>query len=260
MLKIFSRNLVLLCSLCVLGCTKVGIHARPYTDTTDETPVGKLDFGWRLSGDRSVAPLQIFSDATRIWLQWGSQQTLPALIGLDEHGERVLPYRLQGPYAVIDGRWTQLQFRAGSLLARARRVAEPRAGGAVTTPPPQPSERTPVSLSVVYAVTPKDLHLRQALGRWASIADWRFQPDHRVQSLRIILLIPYAHSSGQPSYQIVPCSHVSIQIACCESYRYLNIAIAPLSKVRLYEDRSPSAGRNGASRLALWLCIAQALA
>ena len=187
MLKIFSRNLVLLCSLCVLGCTKVGIHARPYADTTDETPVGKLDFGWRLSGDRSVAPLQIFSDATRIWLQWGSQQTLPALIGLDEHGERVLPYRLQGPYAVIDGRWTQLQFRAGSLLARARRVAEPRAGGAVTTPPPQPIERTPVSLSVVYAVTPKDLHLRQALGRWASIADWRFQPDHWVVDVDIPL-------------------------------------------------------------------------
>ena len=187
MWKIFSRNLLLLFSLCVFGCTKVGTSSRPHTDSNIETPVGKLDFGWRLSGDRSVAPLQIFSDATRTWLQWGPQQPVPALIGVDEHAERVLPYRLQGPYAVIDGHWSQLQFRAGSLQARARRVVVPTANSTVAIPPPKPRDLTPIAASVIYAVTPKDLHLRQALGRWATIGGWRFQPEHWVVDVDIPL-------------------------------------------------------------------------
>lgn len=187
MSKIFARTLFLLFFLCVFGCTKVGTDSRPYADSTVETPVGKLDFGWRLSGDRSVAPLQIFSDASRIWLQWGSQQAVPALIGLDAHAERVLPYRIQGPYTVIDGHWSQLQFRAGSLQARARRVAAPSASSPVVPTPPTPRDPTPIASSVIYAVTPKDLHLRQALGRWASIGGWRFQPDHWVVDVDIPL-------------------------------------------------------------------------
>ena len=171
----------------MFGCTKVRTDSRPYTDSTVETPVGKLDFGWRLSGDRSVAPLQIFSDASRIWLQWGTQQTVPALIGLDAHAERVLPYRVQGPYTVIDGHWSQLQFRAGSLQARARRVVAPSASSPVAPSSPTPRDPTPIASSVIYAVTPKDLHLRQALGRWASIGGWRFQPEHWVVDVDIPL-------------------------------------------------------------------------
>ena len=138
MSKIFIQTLLLLFFLCMFGCTKVRTDSRPYADSTAETPVGKLDFGWRLSGDRSVAPLQIFSDASRIWLQWGTQQTVPALIGLDAHAERVLPYRVQGPYTVIDGHWSQLQFRAGSLQARARRAVAPSASSPVAATFPTP--------------------------------------------------------------------------------------------------------------------------
>lgn len=187
MWKIVGRTLLLLFALCVLGCTKVSNDSRPLTDSSVETPAGKLDFGWRLSGERSVAPLQIFSDASRTWLQWGSQQAVPAIVGLAEHTEHVLPYRLQGPYTVIEGHWSQLQFRAGSLQARARRVAAPKASSTVALSPPAPRDPTPIASSVVYAVTPKDLHLRQALGRWASIGGWRFQPEHWVIDVDIPL-------------------------------------------------------------------------
>ena len=187
MWKIVGRTLLLLFSLCVLGCTKVSNDSRPLTDSSVETPAGKLDFGWRLSGDRSVAPLQIFSDTSRTWLQWGAQQAVPAIVGLDGHTEHVLPYRLQGPYTVIEGHWLQLQFRAGSLQARARRVAVPKEDSTVAQSTPAPRDHTPIASSVVYVVTPKDLHLRQALGRWASIGGWRFQPEHWVIDVDIPL-------------------------------------------------------------------------
>lgn len=163
---------------------KTWVDAGPQNEAEFQSPVGRLDFGWRLSGDRSVAPLQIFSDASRTWLQWSPQQTLPALIGLDDQGERVLSYRQQGPYTVVEGQWSQLQFRAGTRQARARRAVVAPTAPSVPTPP---VDSAPVTTTAVYAVTPKDQHLRQALGRWASIGGWRFQPDHWVVDVDIPL-------------------------------------------------------------------------
>ena len=51
----------------------------------------------------------------------------------------------------------------------------------------KPAETEPISTTVVYAVTPKDQHLRQALGRWSAIGGWRFQPDHWVVDVDIPL-------------------------------------------------------------------------
>jgi hypothetical protein len=211
MWNILGRNLLLFLCLCIYGCARVGIDRVPGAERSAEQPTGKLDFGWRLSGDRTVAPLQIFSDSTRTWLQWSPQQTLPALIGQDQQGERVLSYRQQGPYTVVDGQWMQLQFRAGTRQARARRVHA--LSSEVSTPSskadaPQTQTQTqtqvqvpPVTVkstekllnasavapSVLYVVTLKDIHLRQALGRWASLAGWKFQPDHWVVDVDIPL-------------------------------------------------------------------------
>jgi len=213
MWNILGRNLLLFLCLCIYGCARIGIDRVPDPERSAEQPTGKLDFGWRLSGDRTVAPLQIFSDSTRTWLQWSPQQTLPALIGQDQQGERVLSYRQQGPYPVLDGQWMQLQFRAGTRQARARRVHA--LSSTVTTPasksdtphaqtqeqeqeqvqgPPANGKSAEKLLdasaappSVLYVVTPKDIHLRQALGRWASLAGWKFQPDHWVVDVDIPL-------------------------------------------------------------------------
>ncbi len=185
------RNLLVLLFVCLSGCTRHSYNDRVNADLNSEVPVGKLDFGWRLSGDRAIAPLQIFSDSQRIWLQWGPQQTLPALIGLDSQGERVLPYRQQGPYTVLDGPWVQLYFRAGTRQARARRLSgseqDDRLASVSAAPPVKSHEVVPVTESVTYAVTSKDVHLRQALGRWASIGGWRFQSDHWVVDVDIPL-------------------------------------------------------------------------
>ena len=194
MWTIFLRSLLFFSCLGITACTKTWVDIGTQDQTAVQSPVGKLDFGWRLSGDRSVAPLQIFSDATRTWLQWSPQQILPALIGLGEQGERVLSYRQQGPYTVVDGHWLQLQFRAGSRQARARRLVAAPAIASPPTPPvdaasviQKPADTPPVASTSVYTVTPKDQHLRQALSRWASIGGWRFQPDHWVVDVDIPL-------------------------------------------------------------------------
>ncbi len=194
MWTIFLRSFLFLSCLGITACTKTWVDAGAQDQTAVQSPVGKLDFGWRLSGDRSVAPLQIFSDAARTWLQWSPRQTLPALIGLSEQGERVLSYRQQGPYTVVEGHWSQLQFRAGTRQASARRlVATPTSSSAPTSSADtvpviqQPAQTQPVAQTSVYTVTPKDQHLRQALGRWASIGGWRFQPDHWVVDVDIPL-------------------------------------------------------------------------
>ena len=194
MWTIFLQSLLFLSCLGITACTKTWVDAGEQDQASVQSPIGKLDFGWRLSGDRSVASLQIFSDAARTWLQWSPKQTLPALIGLDEQGERVLSYRQQGPYTVVEGRWSQLQFRAGTRQASARRLAATSTDSSATTTPSapasviqQPAQTQPVTSTSVYTVTPQDQHLRQALGRWASIGGWRFQPDHWVVDVDIPL-------------------------------------------------------------------------
>jgi hypothetical protein len=188
-------------------------------------PSGKLDFGWKLSGDRAVAPLQVFSDTSRTWLQWLPGQILPIILGATEQGEQVLTYLRQGLYTILDGHWPALIFRSARQQARARRVdASLAASGSAHHPatqyplapqyplgsqqqlnsqqqlgsqhsmsaPQQSSAQQQRSLQhpssspqqsaqpsrPFFSVSHTDLHLRQALIRWAGLSGWRFEPEH----------------------------------------------------------------------------------
>lgn len=81
------------------------------------------DFNWRLSGERAVAPLQVFDDGRRTWLHFAPGQPLPAIFAVGRGGERPVPYQRRDPYVVIDGVWPALIMRGGSLRAMARRQA-----------------------------------------------------------------------------------------------------------------------------------------
>jgi hypothetical protein len=139
-------------------------------------PSGKLDFGWKLSGDRAVAPLQVFSDASRTWLQWLPGQVLPIILGASEQGEQVLSYLRQGPYTIIEGHWPALLFRSARQQARARRSDTAHVATAITQE--RVSEPVPRAPQPFFSVSHTDLHLRQALTRWAGLSGWRFEPEH----------------------------------------------------------------------------------
>ena len=182
-------------------------------------PSGKLDFGWRLSGDRAVAPLQVFSDTSRTWLQWLPGQILPIILGTTEQGEQVLTYLRQGPYTIIDGHWPALLFRSARQQARARRIEASFASSSTTQQsvsqyqlglqsplssqqhssahlqsnshaasssqqqsglqqPSSSHQQSTQSSRPIFTVSHTDLHLRQALIRWAGLSGWRFEPEH----------------------------------------------------------------------------------
>jgi len=182
-------------------------------------PSGKLDFGWKLSGDRAVAPLQVFSDTSRTWLQWLPGQILPIILGATEQGEQVLTYLRQGPYTIIDGHWPALLFRSARQQARARRIEAPFASSSTTQQsvsqyqlglqsplssqqhssahlqsnshaasssqqqsglqqPSSSHQQSTQSSRPFFTVSHTDLHLRQALIRWAGLSGWRFEPEH----------------------------------------------------------------------------------
>lgn len=170
------------------------------TTSHQSSPAGPLDFAWKLSGDRSVAPLQVFSDASHIWLQWRPNQILPAIFGLTDHGEQLASYTRQGPYAKLDGHWGGLVFRGAHRQARARRSldasmaqeksldltqsASPSVSASaipeVTSTTAPIAQALPVKIpsQPFYAITHTDKNLRQALARWSGLSGWRFQVEH----------------------------------------------------------------------------------
>jgi len=82
------------------------------------------DFSWVLSGDRLAAPLQVFDDGRRMWLQFSVSQGRPQLLGGTEQGWVEQDYRVQGAYVVLDAVWPQLQVRVGVLEALVERQTE----------------------------------------------------------------------------------------------------------------------------------------
>ncbi|GAA5085760.1 TrbG/VirB9 family P-type conjugative transfer protein [Paenalcaligenes hermetiae] len=79
-----------------------------------------FDFMWRLSGDREVAPLQVFSSDKQIWLQFAVGQYVPAIFAIEDKQYIPLSYSRKDPYVIVQGQWQQLVFRGGALEAKAQ--------------------------------------------------------------------------------------------------------------------------------------------
>jgi len=103
-------------SLCLTGCMTEPHNAPGWP--RDGAPVADYDFNWLLSGDPMVAPLQVFSGAGRIWLQFAPGRTPPALFAQTPAGLQPLPYQRQDPYVIVDGMWPVLIVRGGHQVAR----------------------------------------------------------------------------------------------------------------------------------------------
>lgn len=93
---------------------------------------GQFHFDWALSGDRNIAPLQVFDDGRKVWLQFGPGSPVPALFARSLKqalqrgiaGDRLLTPRRQGDFLVIDELPALLVIRGGHLQALARRGGE----------------------------------------------------------------------------------------------------------------------------------------
>ncbi len=154
---------------------------------------GPFDFNWRLEGDPTAAPLQVFSSETGVWLHFAEMGHLPAIFGVAANGaERLLTFRRQAPYVYLPGLWAALRFRAGHRIALAKRVPQhvaERSGSfaqsmqssaVVEHPPAQDTHgsRNVAAPSTQYSVSPEDGNLPRALRRWAHAAGWTFEAEH----------------------------------------------------------------------------------
>jgi hypothetical protein len=170
------------------------------------------NFDWRLSGNRAVAPLQVFDDGRRTWLQFPAGQAVPAIFARTQSGDQLLSYAQEGAYLVLGGVWPVLRMRGGHLQSVAERMPDSMAAGegsaaaglpsvavgmaAADNMPAAPAEYLTAAASgnaagavatgsdalpasmPSYEVSPADINIRQALARWAGLAGWLFEPEH----------------------------------------------------------------------------------
>lgn len=99
------------------------------------------DFAYRLSGDRRVAPIQVFDDGRTTWLQFQPGQTIPAIFaGTGSGGGQLASYTQQGPYIVLNGTVASWSLRIGAIAAQADYVGQATRLGLASPAPAIPSQ------------------------------------------------------------------------------------------------------------------------
>ncbi len=175
---------ILFCAI-LAGCGTPRASWFPSHPPKSVVPVsGTLDFNWSLSGNRQAGPMQVFSDGAQTWLQWRPNQAVPAIVVVNDGVQSVVSYRRMGQYTIIDGVPHKLYFRAGHHVATASRT-DAHLSNATDRPqrihqaqPDDHAARPADKSQVAFSVSRQDMHLRQALGRWAGLSGWRFEPEH----------------------------------------------------------------------------------
>lgn len=115
-----------LCAVSLSACANlpdwIAAHQFLNGDAHRTAPASaQYSFDWSLSGERQVAPLQVFDDGEKTWLHFLPDQIAPAIFQHTEQGQQLLPYVRQGDYLVLDGVWPVLSFRGGGLSASAHK-------------------------------------------------------------------------------------------------------------------------------------------
>lgn len=156
-------------------------------------PGTRYDFDWRLSGDRQVAPVQVFDNGRQTWLQFAPGQVVPAIFIAHGGVEQPAPYTRHEPYIVVQGKWPALLMRGGGLQARADYLGAPvqPTGSDSTAAASVPASGLPAgqvsssaslpsapASSKAYRVGQADENMRRTLARWATLAGWTFHPEH----------------------------------------------------------------------------------
>ena len=128
-------------SVLLAGCAQTSAWAWLGADgrgPADSAP-RQFGFDWRIDGDPGLAPLQVFDDGQRTWLQYPADQAVPALFQRTARGDRLLMPVRRGDYLVLEGVPPHLVMRGGHLAAEARRTTgvtvEDRAAASVAEVP-----------------------------------------------------------------------------------------------------------------------------
>ena len=193
-----------------------------------QTSSGSLDFNWRLTGDRSVGPSQVFSDDQKIWIHWQPKQTTPILSAQVATGEQLLSHSRQGDVTVISGAWDHLYFRRGRKTAEAKRTRSARQTESVVTTESEVKSPTQVEPPLnTFSINSEDGHLRKALSRWSVLAGWLFLSEHWVVDVDIPIAgyASFGHDFEQAVKSLMSATELSDRPlqACFYSNRVLRV-------------------------------------
>jgi hypothetical protein len=162
--------------LCLGGCADLppwlALPGQPQGAVSYSDP-GSYSFDWQLSGDKLVAPLQLFDNGNDTWLQFPVEQAVPAIFENGAQGQRPLLHERQGPYVVIRGVYPELVFRGGHLQATAHRFDAALSESmpvTSTVPPAGPGARAVNSIPVVDSKPAKALAVDVANARPVDLA------------------------------------------------------------------------------------------
>ena len=164
------RSLVLLCALSGCAGHEGGAWAAwPWPGATagDARGSGFTDssyndfrFDWSLAGDPRIMPLQVFDDGERMWLQFSPDGAWPAVFAVASRGWRPVSYRADGPYMVLEGVYSHLELRGGSLQGSIKRAIPP--GNAAYAVPAGTADASPMSSSPTRS--PSTVDMRSGVG------------------------------------------------------------------------------------------------
>lgn len=69
-----------------------------------QTSIDRLDFAYRISGDRAIQPVRAFNDGTHTYLEMAKDlHDVPVLFSVGSDGDALVNYRFIGRYFVVDG-------------------------------------------------------------------------------------------------------------------------------------------------------------
>src|SRR5690554_5842454 len=113
----------LACTMGLSACATLPdwVVAPTFLNAGATADVGHYSFDWNLSGDRQLAPLQVFDNGKETWLQFMPEQFVPAIFRRTQNGKKPLTYTRRGDYLIIDGVWPELIFRGGTSRAVAQK-------------------------------------------------------------------------------------------------------------------------------------------
>jgi type IV secretion system protein VirB9 len=83
-------------------------------------PVGERR-AYRLSGDKALRPVSVSADATKTYVEWHDDQSLPAIFAVvDRNREEMVDGYMRGSLFTIDRVYPRLVFRIDRRVAQAR--------------------------------------------------------------------------------------------------------------------------------------------
>jgi len=88
-----------------------------------EPDLASMNGRYTVKGDRGLRPARIADDGAKTYIEWGAQQSLPAVLGVGAGGEEVVPGYMRHGIFTIDRVYPELVFRIDKRESTAVRQA-----------------------------------------------------------------------------------------------------------------------------------------